>query len=152
MGTANAALWPVDDLGRFLAGDWAMERSVLGEVPFAASHLLGVAHFAVNDSGLHYAEQGWMSFGRSAVSAERSLLFARHSSGAPGRAVIRFGNGLPFHSLDLSTGHDCVVYVRQGDVYRGYYRVLDPQNWCVAWRITGQHKDFTTVTRYHRLA
>lgn len=149
MSAARAGVWPVEDLRVFLDGIWRVERAVRGPQSAALSALRGTAEFTPAGGGMRYTEYGRLSFGDSAVLAERRF---HYDFPTPDRAAVRFRCGQPFHDLDLTTGRDSVVHLRAGDVYRGRYRVDDPRTWWVCWWITGPRKNFRTLTRYRRIA
>jgi len=63
---------------------------------------------------------------------------------------VRFDDGRPFHTLDLSTGraeveHDCAP-----DRYRGRYRINGEDRWTLAWQVRGPRKQMIIATRYVR--
>ncbi|MFM9595514.1 DUF6314 family protein [Streptomyces scabiei] len=76
--------------------------------------------------------------------AERTLRFLPGT--APGTADVRFGDGRPFHDLDLTTGRWRTDHPCAADLYRGTFEVHDENRWRTLWRVGGPAKDLLLVT------
>ena len=137
----------IRDLKTFLSGKWRITRTITDRGDGQNGHYLGDAEFTPHDDGLFYAERGQLILPGHQGPAVQSYVYALTD---PARAEVRFTDGRPFHSLDLSRGrwqttHDCPP-----DVYGGSFEVENAEGWRVRWTVTGRRKDLTIDTHYRR--
>src|SRR3712207_71090 len=93
---------PVPDLASFLVGPWCVVRRIADQRSGAIGRFKGGAAFTPVPAGLRYDEWGTLAHGPIQGEATQTYWFAlgRH----PAIADVRFGDGRPFHTLDLSSG------------------------------------------------
>ncbi|MFF4507238.1 DUF6314 family protein [Streptomyces sp. NPDC001401] len=142
-------LWPVPDALAHLAGRWRVERTVRDLVSGDQGHFEGTTAFSpLPEGGLLHQESGTFTWLGVARPAERTLRFLPGSS--PGTADVRFADGRPFHTLDLTTGHHVADHPCAADLYRGEFTVRDADHWRTVWRVGGPAKDLVLTTDYAR--
>ncbi|MGB0682482.1 MAG: DUF6314 family protein [Magnetovibrionaceae bacterium] len=137
----------VQDLRRFLLGEWIVERVIQDARAETRGHFTGVAVFSPHGDDLQYFEKGLLSYGDHRSEAERSYLFAFPRQA---RAEVFFPDGRAFHDLSLSDGawsasHDCPP-----DVYQGSFEALEQGHWRSRWQVSGPRKDQVLSTDYRR--
>jgi hypothetical protein len=138
----------VADLAAHLAGTWAVERDLHDRRAGVRGRFSGTAAFVPGDGGLRWRERGRLAFGGFDGPAARELVVA----GGPGRWEVRFGDGRPFHPLDLAAGRAVVEHPCGADTYAGTYEARGPDLLVVRWRVTGPAKDLLMHSRYARRA
>ncbi len=141
--------WPVSDVLAYLSGSWRVRRSVRDLASGDEGDFSGTTVFsALPEGGLLHAESGTFTWRGVPRPAERTLRFL--PGGEPGRADVRFGDGRPFHDLDLTSGHHVTDHPCSADLYRGEFAVLDADHWRTVWRVGGPAKDLVLNTEYTR--
>ncbi|MFG2379283.1 DUF6314 family protein [Streptomyces sp. NPDC048504] len=141
--------WPVRDVLAYLSGSWRVRRSVRDLSSGDEGDFAGTTVFtALPEGGLLHAESGTFTWRGVARPAERTLRFL--PGGTPGTADVRFGDGRPFHHLDLTSGHHVADHPCSADLYRGEFTVLDADHWRTVWRVGGPAKDLVLNTEYAR--
>ncbi|WP_328684430.1 DUF6314 family protein [Streptomyces sp. NBC_01261] len=141
--------WPVADVLAYLSGSWRVRRSVRDLSSGDEGDFAGTTVFsALPEGGLLHTESGTFTWLGVARPAERTLRFL--PGGAPGTADVRFGDGRPFHGLDLATGHHVADHPCSADLYRGEFTVLDADHWRTVWQVGGPAKDLLLNTDYTR--
>jgi hypothetical protein len=136
---------PVPDALVYLSGGWSVVRSVRDLTSGAEGVFTGTTVFGpLDDGGLLHRETGTFVWQGVPRPAERTLRFLPGT--APGTADVRFGDGRPFHDLDLTTGHWRTDHPCAADLYRGAFEVHDENRWRTLWRVGGPAKDLLLVT------
>ena len=149
-GVANFHVfnWYIDvDLKPFFQGPWNLKGSIEDWHAGQRRRLDGAAVFAPERQGLVYRERGVLRLGAFTGPAERVY---HYSFPAPGRADVAFGDGRPFHTLDLSYGRWTVAHRCRDDLFRGSFEVEGRDYWTVVWRVSGPCKDHVLSGRYGR--
>ncbi|MGW2487280.1 DUF6314 family protein [Streptomyces sp. NPDC001606] len=142
--------WPVPDVLAYLAGCWRVERSVRDLASGDEGRFEGRTEFsAADEGGLLHTESGTFTWQGVTRPASRTLRFLPGS--APGTADVRFADGRPFHTLDLTTGRYVAEHPCAADLYRGEFTVTDAGRWRTVWRVGGPAKDLLLVTDYTRV-
>lgn len=139
--------FPVTDPARYLAGRWAVVRSVADLAAGVTGEFTGTAEFRPAGAALVYLERGELVFGTHRGPAWREL---RYLPDGPGRMRVEFDDGRPFHDLDLTAGRWRVTHPCRADAYSGEFRVAGPDRWYQDWRVRGPAKDQRLRTRYSR--
>jgi hypothetical protein len=142
--------WPVTDVLGYLAGRWRVDRVVRDLAGGGEGRFDGSTGFSpLEGGGLLHVEAGTFVWQGLARPAERTLRFLPGRS--PGTADVRFGDGRPFHDLDLTTGRHVADHPCAADLYRGEFTVRDADHWRTVWRVGGPAKDLVLTTDYARL-
>ena len=139
--------FPVDDLIRFLHGDWRLVRRLVSMEPRRSGTAEGQAGFRLSDGGLHYHEVAEVRFAGHSGRATREHHYRLVERGC---AEVCFADGSPFHRLDLRRGRWRAEHVCGEDVYRGSFRVLGPRLWVVRWKVRGPRKNLRITSVYER--
>ncbi|MGW4568264.1 DUF6314 family protein [Streptomyces sp. NPDC004561] len=140
---------PVADVLAYLAGRWRVERDVRDLASGDRGRFEGVTVFgALPDGGLLHEESGVFTWHGVARPATRTLRFL--PGDAPGTADVRFADGRPFHTLDLTSGRYVADHPCAADLYRGEFTVRDAGHWRSVWRVGGPAKDLVLTTDYVR--
>ncbi|MEU4145323.1 DUF6314 family protein [Streptomyces parvulus] len=141
--------WPVPDVLAFLAGRWRTVRCVRDLANGLEGRFDGSTVFdALPEGGLLSRESGAFTWQGVTRPAERTLRYLPGS--VPGTADVRFGDGRPFHGLDLSSGRHVADHPCAADLYRGEFTVGGPDSFRTAWRVGGPAKDLLLTTDYLR--
>ncbi len=146
--TAAAAAFRVLDLRAFLAGGWAVARTIADRRTGQSGTFEGRAHFAPEGAGLVYREEGRLALGTFETIANQVY---RYRFPAPHRAAVAFGDGRTFHALDLSGGSWKAEHRCGQDLYRGRFAALGADGWTTQWEITGPRKDQWLESLYTRV-
>ena len=146
--TAAESLYQVRDLRAFLAGGWVVARTIVDRRTGQSGTFAGRAHFAPEDEGLVYHEEGRLALGAFETIASQVYLYRVPT---PHRAAVAFGDGRTFHALDLSGGSWTAEHRCGQDLYRGRFAALGADGWTVQWVITGPRKDQRLESLYTRL-
>ena len=142
--------WPVSDVLAYLSGSWRVRRAVRDLASGDEGDFSGTTVFgALAEGGLLHVESGTFTWQGVARPAERTLRFL--PGAAPGTADVRFGDGRPFHDLDLTSGRHVADHPCSADLYRGEFTVLDADRWRTVWRVGGPAKDLVLSTDYLRM-
>jgi hypothetical protein len=133
------------ELPVWLDGRWSIER-VIND---SEGRFIGDAVFDLDRSG----GAVWREAGRLVIDgfdgpASRTL----HLAPDRGAWQVRFDDGRPFHSLDLSTGRWEAEHLCGPDLYRGRFAVLDHDRMTIRWRVIGPDRDDVIATGYRRTA
>ncbi|GAB2826068.1 DUF6314 family protein [Streptomyces daliensis] len=139
---------PVPDALAYLAGRWRVERELREETSGHSGRFTGTADFRATESGewLH-VEEGVLVWEGAAREAGRTL---RVRPLADGTAEVAFGDGRPFHTLDLREGRWTAVHPCAADRYEGTFTVISPDEWRLRWRVRGPAKDQVLDSVYRR--
>lgn len=143
-------LWPVADLREFLSGNWSLDRLIIDRARRTSGRYRGEAKFSPSGPDLLYEETGTLILGGHRGQAEQTYRYDFPDGNR--RALVRFGDGRPFHDLDLSSGQDRKHYRCPPDLYEGVFVALGPAAWKTEWKVTGPRKDYDLVTMYSRQA
>ena len=135
-------------MARFLVGAWDLARVGRDRLTGQVMRLRGRVDVRANPQGLLFEERGAFRTGAHAGEATRQYRLHPH---ADGTAEVCFAGGEPFHHLDLRSGAACVHHDCAPDRYDGRYRVLGPECWLLAWRVTGPRKRTLITSRFTRL-
>ncbi len=146
--TAAAAAYRVRDLRAFLAGDWAVARTIADRRTGQSGTFEGWACFAPEGAGLVYHEEGRLALGAFETIASQVY---RYRFPAPHRAAVAFGDGRAFFELDLSGGPWEAEHRCGEDLYRGRFAALGADGWSAQWEITGPRKDQWLESLYTRV-
>lgn len=136
----------ITDLAAYFAGAWRLSRDIVAADGQPMGEVTGTATFTWEDAVLVYAETGELRLNGYTGPVSRTLLY--HPDGA--RAAVHFDHGGFFHDLDLATGRWRTDHPCRDDLYRGEYRVLDPDHWRQEWVVAGPAKDHVITTRFTR--
>lgn len=139
---------PIQDLARFLVGQWRIRRRMLSLYPRAMGAAQGTARFSPQPGGLEYSEAVEVDYDGHRGQARRAY---RYRLGEPGLAWVDFEDGRFFHALDLRMGHWRAEHHCGDDLYRGGFRVLGSGAWIARWRVVGPRKNQLITTLYERL-
>ncbi|GAB7107173.1 DUF6314 family protein [Streptomyces phaeofaciens JCM 4814] len=146
MGT----FWPVPDTLAHLAGSWRVERVVRDLAGDGEGYFRGTTVFRpLAGGGLLHEESGTFTWQGVPRPAERTLRFL--PGPVPGTADVRFADGRPFHTLDLTTGRHTADHPCSADLYRGEFTVRDADHWRSVWQVGGPAKDLLLATDYARV-
>ncbi len=144
------APYPIADLRAYLAGAWAVRRTLDDRRNGARGSFEGRATFMPGDENtLAYREEGRLALGGFETLAHQSYLYAFP---VPHRAEVRFADGRPFHALDLRDGQWSAEHLCAADLYRGRFRAEGPDRWSVLWTVTGPRKDQSLESLFTRAA
>jgi hypothetical protein len=147
MPKKGKAPFPVDDLAKFLCGEWRLARRLVALDTLHSGTAEGRVNFRLLGDGLEYRETAEVYFAGHRGRATREY---RYRLVEPGCAEVRFADGRLFHGLDLRRGHWRAEHVCGEDVYRGSFRVLGPGLWVARWRIRGPRKNLRIMSVYER--
>jgi hypothetical protein len=139
----------VDDLAGFLRGSWRLDRDILDGGGTSVGRFTGIGTFEVDPAVpglLRYLEEGTLQLGSYEAPASRRLGY--HVVG--GRAEVVFGDGRPFHDLDLRAGSHAVEHACGADLYRGRFEVDSDRSWRHEWSVIGPRKDHLIRTTFDR--
>lgn len=142
--------YPVADLRTYLAGAWEIRRILEDNIRGERGSFVGQASFSPeDDTTLAYREDGRLALGGFETLAHQSYRY-----GFPARhlAEVRFADGRPFHSLDLSAGLWQAEHLCAADLYRGRFRAEGPERWSVTWTVTGPRKNQRLESLFTRAA
>lgn len=151
MPSAEMNLLPVPDAIAYLAGRWSVERELREGAPGSegSGRFTGSAEFRAAGDGLWlHAEEGVLEWNGVRNRAVRTL---RVIPLPDGTADVEFGDGRPFHHLDLRTGSWTAGHPCAPDHYEGTFTILSGQEWHLSWRVRGPAKD-QILTSVHRRA
>jgi hypothetical protein len=140
-------MWPVRDLGAFLHGEWRLFRRIHDLRLAQRGRLEGRASVTAAATGLRLEERGRLVFGSHVSDAAQHY---RIVLGDVGAQVFR-ADGSHFHDLDLSSGSARILHRCGHDLYRGRYRALNRDAYCVAWRVIGPRKNYRMTSLYNRI-
>jgi hypothetical protein len=135
----------VIDPAAFLPGTWRVERE-LEDAGLGRGRFSGRAEFARDGAELRWVEAGRMTIGAYDGPARRELRVACDEDGW----VVRFGDGRPFHRLDLRDGRAELEHPCGDDRYRGELVVRGPDAFAVTWTVIGPGKTQRLSARYER--
>jgi hypothetical protein len=143
--TRGRLVLPVQDLHRFLLGDWHISRRVSDRRTGAVIRLAGLASFTPAFGGLTYHEEGLLVGSTFRAPASQTYRFDIRGS----RAEVRFQDGRFFHEIELTQGCAHVRHVCGADLYTGRYVSRGPNLfWTTTWQVSGPRKRMLIVTRY----
>jgi hypothetical protein len=142
----------VADASGYLAGRWAVERTVddrrIGRTgSFAGTALFRSADGPVGGLLLH-EEEGSLRWDGGTFPSSRTLRLLPRGDGT---AEVEFADGRPFHDLDLRGGSWNTVHPCAPDRYEGTFAVLSADEWHLEWQVTGPAKDQVLRSVYRRL-
>lgn len=137
----------INNLKRFLEGEWRLERRIDDRRAGQAGRLSGRAGFTAEAAELVYQEEGRLTFGPHEGPALQSY---RYGFPAPGRAAVHFCDGRFFHDLDLTAGRWRCSHLCDPDRYEGEFTALDADTWRVVWKVSGPRKELTLDSTYRR--
>ena len=132
----------------WLTGEWSVTRVI----NHGAGRFEGHASFLRDPdapAALIWREHGRLRLGDHDGPAERTL---RIEPTATGAWEVRFADGRPFHSLDLTSGSADVTHLCGADTYRGHYAVQTRDRFTTTWRVSGPRKDDLIESVYERAA
>jgi hypothetical protein len=141
---------PVLDPVAFLLGTWSIDRDVHDALSGQDGTYEGTATFAPDGDGLAWTERGTLRLGDHVGRTHRDMVVVPGRGPDAGPWEVLFGDGRPFHPLDLATGACRVDHPCGEDHYAGGIRVERPGLFVVSWRVVGPRKDHTIVSRYSR--
>ena len=137
----------MDDPISFFAGAWEFDRQVEDRITGQDGEAHGMAVFERLGDGLVWVETGELMFGGQAFEASRRMSITPEH----GRWLVRFEDGRPFHSLDLSQGRDRAEHLCVADMYTGdlWVETEGPEKrFFTSWRVEGPAKDQLIETAY----
>ncbi|MCX5205413.1 DUF6314 family protein [Streptomyces sp. NBC_00237] len=158
----------VADTAGYLAGHWAVERTVQDRLLGMTGGFVGTACFrsaeaAVDGSPPHgpgglllhapgglllHEEEGTLRWDGGTFPSSRTLRLLPRGDGT---ADVEFADGRPFHALDLRGGWWNAVHPCAADRYEGTYAVRSADEWHLEWRVTGPAKEHVLRSVYRRL-
>lgn len=137
----------VDDLARFLVGEWRLRRRLVSLEPVMSGTAEGMACFEPRPEGLAYYEAVDVDYADHEGPATRAY---RYHLSQPWCARVHFEDGRFFHAFDLRDGRWRAEHRCGDDVYLGGFRVLRAGLWIARWRVFGPRKDLRISTLYER--
>ena len=132
------------NLAAHLAGTWDVARDLRDAS--GTGSFSGRAEFTPDGAGLRWIETGRARFGGHEGEARRALGIVPAGEGWE----VRFGDGRPFHALDLRTGRWAAAHDCGADRYEGLYVLEGEDALAVTWRVRGPAKDQRIESRYRR--
>ncbi len=130
-------------------GTWRLWRRIADLRTGETGRLAGEVGFRPGAGGLVQHEEGMLTLsGRPPMTATRTYLWTE----APGRLVLRFADGQPFHDFDPDTPCPEAQHPCGQDLYRVRYGFRRWPNWRSVWRVTGPRKDLLIVSAFAPLA
>jgi hypothetical protein len=146
-----ALLHRVPDVATFLLGsDGASRWSVVRELVDLRADLTGrfdgVAVFTGDGAEIQWDEAGELDWPTHHGEAGRRLVVVPGGAGAQ----VRFDDGRPFHTLDLTTGRCDVAHDCAPDRYTGEFMVMSADEWHTAWDVEGPAKRLLIRSTYRR--
>ena len=128
-------------------GDWQLSRQITDALHGQNGQLDGRARFVTDGDGLRYAERGQLTLASGAVmQADRAYLWDADPAGI----AVRFADGTAFHEFD-PVGHTTgTTHLCGADTYNVTYDFENWPNWSATWDVTGQRKDYRSVSHYNR--
>lgn len=138
----------INGLASYFVGKWGFSRQIIDKKTGQKARVEGVSHFSGEDKTLIYAETGTMEYGAYQGIVTQNYIY---EFTGPLKADVLFPDHRLFHKLDLKTGEKSVEHWCAPDQYNGHYRLRDPVNWSLSWKITGPRKNSIISTTYHRL-
>ena len=139
---------PLPDLASYFVGPWCIVRRIADQHSGATGRFKGSATFTPIPDGLRYDERGTLVHGSFRGEAKQTFWFVINHLSAV--ADVRFDDGRPFHTLDLSSGITNVEHDCGSDRYRGRYRLGGRSSWTLVWEVEGPRKQMLIATRYVR--
>ncbi|MYW01750.1 DUF6314 family protein [Streptomyces sp. SID3343] len=139
---------PVPDAAAYLAGHWSIDRIVVDERTGDRGSFTGTAEFRRVDDELLELESGEFVWGGVANPASRTHRLVPR---ADGTADVLFGDGKPFHDLDLRTGRWSTRHPCAADLYDGEFTVVSHDEWHLRWRVAGPAKTQLLTSVYRRI-
>ena len=128
-------------------GAWRLRRRIADARTGETGRLVGHVRFRRGAGGLVQEEEGSLRLpGCPPITATRTYLW----SAAPGRLVVAFADGRPFHNFDPvapQATHPC-----GDDLYRVAYDFRRWPRWRSVWRVAGPRKDLVIVSAFAPLA
>ena len=106
----------------------------------------GEALFVPTGRGLRCEEAGTLVYGGVTVEARRVYLWRA----VPGGVAVDYEDGRSFHRFSFAAAK--AEHICTPDLYRVAYDFSTWPHWRAEWHVTGPRKDYTSLTRYHRLA
>ena len=133
---------------RDFRGTWQIRRTVLDRRLAAEGSFEGLAWFTAEESWTLYEERGQLSFpGQPSMTATRRY---RWTNGDEGEIVVKFEDGRPFHSFQLS-GTAAATHLCDPDTYTVSYDFRRWPVWSATWEVSGPRKDYRMISHYARL-
>jgi len=130
----------------YLIGGWDVERDVLDRHSGEAGTFTGRARFTPTPAGATYSEHGRLRWPTYDGPASRRL---RYEVAGDGVLAVRFADGRPFHTLELSGGRASYQHPCGDDLYVGTLTVVDQDEWRQVWRVAGK-QPLEIRTRFRR--
>jgi hypothetical protein len=132
-------------LSAYLPGAWSVTRVING----GADGFTGSACFEPDGGGgMCWRERGRLRLGGYDGEARRTYLIVPDGDAW----LVRFDDGRPFHSLQLSGGRAEAEHLCGPDVYRGVYELRDEDSFTVVWTVSGPGRADTISSVYRRAA
>ena len=127
------------------AGRWILNRDIR-HVDGLTGRFEGVAEILPAGPGLYsYEERGTLTLGLSEpLHATRRDLWRA----AEGAIDISFGDGRPFHRVDLGGLRPETVHICPPDRYAVAYDFTAWPEWTATWRVEGPRKDYVLTSHY----
>ncbi|MGJ3189484.1 hypothetical protein FQP90_01785 [Paenarthrobacter nitroguajacolicus] len=141
---------PIQDLRAYLAGSWAVERTLLDRASGTRGSFSGVVLYTENpDGGLDYREDGTMHWPTHTGPAFREYVLA--PGAAPDSLEVFFPDGRPFHVMAFSEkGHEDKHWCDPDD-YRVTYTYNGPDSFSFTWDVRGPAKDLLLESHLVRI-
>jgi hypothetical protein len=137
------------DAGDFV-GRWRLDRAIMDRNLGQTGAFRGTADLrALTEDVLHYAEAGQVQLGDGPIMTATRDYEWRF---VDGHVDVTFSDGAAFHRFVPSgaaagTDHPC-----GSDFYQVAYDFIKWPDWTATWTVSGPRKDYTSVSRYTRLA
>ena len=130
------------------AGHWHLSRRIdHSQEPSADFN--GRAVLSKAKGGLWYREDGQLQIsGHGPISAQRQFLWIKN----PGRVMVLFDDGRPFHQIDLASTLSKDRHHCDPDIYDVEYDFTDWPDWTCVWWVKGPRKDYVMTSLYSREA
>ena len=130
-------------------GTWRLRRRIADRRTGETGRLIGRVRFRACADGAVQEEEGTLTLpGRRPMAATRTYLWSE----APGRLILRFADGRPFHEFDRLSPAPSAEHPCGDDRYRVRYDFRRWPRWRAVWRVTGPRKDLVIVSAFAPLA
>ena len=137
----------VENLKKFLHGNWDFVRQIDDKYGASSGEMKGHAEISPEGDHYLYQEEGTLETTAYQGSFHRSYIYK-----FDGEDVVKlyFLDGKFFHDLILKKEGWDVEHVCGEDRYVGHFEQIDDNSWRARWEISGPRKDVILNTVFHR--
>ncbi|MEM6680335.1 MAG: DUF6314 family protein [Pseudomonadota bacterium] len=136
-----------DATAAYFRGEWAMTRIIQNVAEGVIGEFWGESRYdpMEEEDALLCREAGVLRFKGQDYHADRSSIW---SFPTPGRVVVRYTDGRPFHDFPLT--EPMAEHVCGEDSYKVSYAFAE-HSWRTVWEVAGPRKDYSMITEYRRI-